>query len=64
MANLNADWHRKHPMPARASLDQRLQWHRRHAKACACREIPAPIVAEMKRRGIRIPERDIRRGRM
>jgi hypothetical protein len=47
---MNAQWHRSHPMPPRPSLEQRLQWHIAHAKACACRTIPASIQAELRKR--------------
>jgi hypothetical protein len=49
---LNAAWHDAHPMPKRATLDQRVVWHVAHAKACGCRAIPATVAAELKRRGI------------
>jgi len=48
---MNASWHRRHVMPARPSLEQRVRWHLAHAKACGCREIPRTIAAEIKRRG-------------
>jgi hypothetical protein len=47
---VNADWHKTHRMPARATLDQRVKWHLAHRKACACRELPKTIVEELKRR--------------
>jgi hypothetical protein len=46
----NARWHAAHRMPASASLDQRVKWHLAHAANCACRPMPATIVAELKRR--------------
>ncbi len=50
---LNAAWHKAHRMPMRSTLDQRVDWHLAHAKACGCRTtLPATIVAELKRRGI------------
>jgi hypothetical protein len=48
---LNAAWHDSHPMPPRATLDQRVTWHVAHAKACGCRPMPGTVVAELKRRG-------------
>ncbi len=50
---MNAAWHDAHPMPPRATLDQRVAWHVAHAKACGCRPMPATVVAELKRRGRR-----------
>jgi hypothetical protein len=54
---LNAAWHKAHPMPERASLDQRVKWHLAHAKACACRAIPGTVLRELKRRGVDPPQR-------
>jgi hypothetical protein len=47
---MNANWHRRHVMPTRPSLEQRVRWHLAHAKACGCRKIPRIIAAEIKRR--------------
>ena len=52
---LNAAWHDAHPMPARATLAKRVDWHVAHAKACGCRPMPATVVAELKRRGATKP---------
>jgi hypothetical protein len=52
---LNATWHRANRMPAKPSLDQRIVWHLAHARACACRSLPAGILVELKRRRIRVP---------
>jgi hypothetical protein len=49
---LNAQWHDTHPMPAKATMDQRIAWHLAHRKACGCRPIPAGVVTEMTRRGL------------
>jgi hypothetical protein len=48
---MNATWHKKHPMPKKPTLDERVQWHLAHAKACGCREIPKTVIAELRRRG-------------
>jgi hypothetical protein len=50
---LNATWHKANRMPPKATLDQRIAWHLAHARACACRTLPASIVKELKRRGIK-----------
>ena len=53
---INAAWHKAHRMPARATLDERVTWHLAHRKACGCRtELPASIVAALKRRGTKVP---------
>jgi uncharacterized protein YdhG (YjbR/CyaY superfamily) len=46
---MNPDWHRQHVLPKGASLDQRIAWHREHARRCACRPIPSKIRDEMTR---------------
>jgi hypothetical protein len=56
-SKLNATWHRANRMPKNASLDQRITWHLAHARACACRTLPAGILKELKRRGIKPPPR-------
>ena len=43
--SLDAAWHRAHPMPERPTLEQRLDWHREHAKHCGCRKPPAKLAA-------------------
>jgi hypothetical protein len=50
---INAAWHTSHPMPKNPTLDQRIAWHRQHAKHCACRPIPEKLRVEMERRGRR-----------
>lgn len=60
---INAAWHAAHPMPARATLDQRVRWHLRHAARCGCRAIPTSVVRELKRRGHAIPKRPSPRGK-
>jgi hypothetical protein len=50
LARVNADWHREHPMPKNANLDQRVEWHMAHAQACRCREMPPSIADEIARR--------------
>jgi len=49
---LNKDWHAKHRMPAKATLEMRITWHLAHRKHCACRPIPAKLEAVMKARGL------------
>ena len=39
----NTVWHRKRPMPPKATMAQRVAWHVAHAKACGCRPMPAGI---------------------
>jgi hypothetical protein len=42
---INAVWHEAHRMPKNASLAQRVEWHKEHASACACRPIPSSVQA-------------------
>jgi hypothetical protein len=49
---INAVWHKSHPMPKNPTLEQRITWHIEHAKHCSCREIPAKLREEMKKRDI------------
>ncbi|MEX0853915.1 MAG: hypothetical protein WD036_11635 [Bauldia sp.] len=52
MGKINAAWHRAHPMPKTATLDQRIAWHIAHAQACGCREIAGKLRDQMIARGI------------
>jgi hypothetical protein len=47
---LNRAWHEAHRMPKNPTLDQRLAWHREHAKHCACRPMPEKLQEELKKR--------------
>jgi hypothetical protein len=42
---LDAAWHRAHPMPEKATFEQRVAWHWEHVRACGCRKPPADIAA-------------------
>ena len=45
---LNAAWHHAHRMPKNPTLEQRIAWHLAHAQACACRPMPASVLAALK----------------
>lgn len=47
---LNAEWHQAHVMPRNANLQQRTDWHIDHVRECACRPMPASVLAELERR--------------
>jgi len=47
---LNRKWHLAHPMPGKATLDQRIAWHIAHSRNCNCRAIPRTLQAEIKKR--------------
>lgn len=47
---LNKEWHMKHPMPEKPTLEQRIEWHIAHAAHCACRDIPANLLHIIEKR--------------
>ena len=48
---MNKLWHAQNKMPAKATLEQKIAWHREHQKHCACREAPKSIQDEILKRG-------------
>ncbi|MEL7833478.1 hypothetical protein [Fodinibius sp. Rm-B-1B1-1] len=50
--NINASWHKKHPMPKNPTTEQRIEWHLEHVKNCECRDIPEKLKVEMVKRNI------------
>jgi hypothetical protein len=58
--SLNKQWHEGHRLGSGASLDDRLQWHVEHAKACGCRPIPTRVLEEIGRRGIVVEPRTVK----
>ena len=40
---MNKSWHEKNKMPPKATLEQRIKWHREHQQHCACRETPRSL---------------------
>lgn len=47
---MNAEWHLANKMPKNPTLEQRIAWHLEHQKHCHCREIPAKLLEEIKKR--------------
>ena len=43
MKGVNAEWHKKHKMPANPTLEERINWHKAHEEHCNCREMPENI---------------------
>jgi len=41
---INEEWHKKNKMAKSPSIEERVDWHIKHAKYCKCREIPANLV--------------------
>jgi hypothetical protein len=56
---MNADWHRAHILGRNVPMDVRIEWHLEHARECACRPIPASVVAAIDERSVAAP--DLRR---
>lgn len=53
--SINKEWHLAHPMPKKASIEQRIEWHLEHSKHCNCRTgFPEKIKEEMKKRHIKV----------
>jgi hypothetical protein len=47
---MNRLWHAANKMTPKATLAQRIQWHREHQKHCACREAPKGLLKLLKPR--------------
>lgn len=45
---MNKDWHEKHKMPKNATIEERLKWHKEHAKNCKCRPMPQSLLSKLK----------------
>jgi hypothetical protein len=55
-SKINAGWHKLHPMPHHATIDQRIEWHLQHLRHCQCRtDLPEILKEEMRKRGIAVP---------
>ena len=52
---LNREWHLTHKLGRKATLEERLTWHLKHAANCDCREIPPSIRRELEARGMSVP---------
>lgn len=49
MNNQAKEWHAKNKMPQNPTLEQRINWHREHAKNCGCRPIPKNLLPKIKK---------------
>jgi hypothetical protein len=45
---MNKLWHTENKMQPKATLEQRIEWHREHQKQCACREVPKSLRPYLK----------------
>jgi hypothetical protein len=41
---MNKLWHAQNKMRPKATLEQRIQWHKDHQKHCACRKMPEGLL--------------------
>jgi len=41
---MNKIWHSKNKMLLRATLKQKVDWHKKHQKYCACRKVPSSLL--------------------
>ncbi len=44
---MNREWHEGHKMPARATANERIEWHLAHSKSCGCRPFPKKLAEKM-----------------
>lgn len=51
---INKEWHLANKMPKNPTLDQRVAWHVAHARNCQCRPLDGKMLAEIKKRGLKI----------
>lgn len=49
---INKTWHLGNKMPKNPSFEERVTWHREHAKNCQCMPIPRKLLQEMKEKGL------------
>jgi hypothetical protein len=45
---MNKLWHAQNKMPPKATLEQRIQWHKEHQLHCACRKAPTILLQPAK----------------
>ncbi len=48
---INKEWHEAHPMPEKATIAQRIEWHLEHVKNCNCRPMPEKLKMQMNEHG-------------
>lgn len=49
-SSMNHQWHAKHAIPWKATIEERIRWHVDHAKHSAGRPIPPKLAQEIQRR--------------
>jgi hypothetical protein len=48
---INKEWHLKHRMPKNPTPEEKIKWHKEHAKHCDCRPIPEKLAEEIRKSG-------------
>ena len=51
---INKEWHEAHPMPEKATITQRIEWHLEHLKNCNCRPMPEKLKTQMTNYGYKL----------
>ena len=49
-SKLNREWHLANPLSKNPSIEDGIRWHLAHREACACREMPESVRAEVEKR--------------
>lgn len=45
---INKEWHEKHKMPKNPTMEEKIKWHKEHARNCGCRPMPKSILNKLK----------------
>ena len=53
--SINREWHAMHKLGRKATLEERLHWHIKHAANCDCRDMPPTIRRELEARDVLVP---------
>ncbi|MHB1133777.1 MAG: putative immunity protein [Chloroflexota bacterium] len=48
--SINTEWHARHRLSDKPTVDQRVKWHIEHARHCACRSVDGELLDELQRR--------------
>ena len=47
MGKINKEWHQENKMPKNPTREERMLWHREHAKHCDCRPVTPKLRKEL-----------------
>ena len=48
MGKINKEWHQENKMPKNPTPEERMLWHREHAKHCDCRPVTPKLQKELE----------------